>query len=85
MYERSDMKQYIYSLLYQMEDVLYLNPIMLHIRNLETLVSDGGKKRVFIILAYTCQVRKDLINLAKPVRVYVNGKEESEEEQETVC
>ncbi len=36
------------------------------------------------ILAYSCQVRKDLINLAKPVRVYVNGKEESEE-QETLC
>lgn len=37
------------------------------------------------ILAYSCQVRKDLINLAKPVRVYVNGKKGSKEEQETIC
>ena len=36
------------------------------------------------ILAYACDVRKDLINLSKPVRVYLNGNTKIRE-QETEC
>ena len=68
----------------QMEDVLYFEPNYATHPEFGNALSEAEKAGVHI-LAYTCQVRKDLINLAKPVRVYVNGKEESEEEQETVC
>lgn len=68
----------------QMEDVLYFEPNYATHPKFGNALSEAEKAGVHI-LAYTCQVRKDLINLAKPVRVYVNGKEESEEEQETVC
>ena len=68
----------------QMEDVLYFEPNYATHPEFGNALSEAEKAGVHI-LAYICQVRKDLINLAKPVRVYVNGKEESEEEQETVC
>ena len=67
----------------QMEDVKYFEPNYSTHPEFGQALQEAEKAGVHI-LAYSCQVRKDLINLAKPVRVYVNGKEESEE-QETLC
>lgn len=57
----------------QMEDVIYFEPnIRTHPQFKEALIEaqEAGVK----ILAYSCRVRKDLIKLEKPVRVYLNGR-----------
>lgn len=67
----------------QMEDVKYFEP------NEATHPAFGealreAKKAGVHILAYACEVRKDLINLSKPVRVYLNEHTKTRE-QETEC
>lgn len=67
----------------QMEDVRYFEPNEATHPEFGEALREAQKAGVHI-LAYACDVRKDLINLSKPVRVYLNGKRESKE-QEREC
>ena len=60
----------------QMEDVRYFEPNEATHPEFGEALREAQKAGVHI-LAYACDVRKDLINLSKPVRVYLNGKRES--------
>ena len=67
----------------QMEDVRYFEPNEATHPEFGEALREAQKAGVHT-LAYACDVRKDLINLSKPVRVYLNGKRESKE-QEREC
>lgn len=56
----------------QMEEVKYFEPNAETHKEFAQALLEAEKEGVHI-LAYACHVRKDLINLTKPVRVYLNG------------
>lgn len=67
----------------QMEDVRYFEPNEATHPEFGAALREAEKAGVHI-LAYACEVRKDLINLSKPVRVYLNGKEKAKNRREHV-